>query len=1282
MSYPNFNPLNAINATIPVYKDNLPYTSAYLICIQSPFGTVNMNSIATNGIFAIYCENESDITAIYFRSNTENYPLVKMKYDNVTKIVTFYFNVYYLNRAQLYSLYLNTTSQTGYTGLLVSLNKNILGFDQCYELVLVDSTDIVVTSVVKNSKYTYKWKCKSWNDSTFSTSQPFTSEDLFTGTFTNNYTLPTPIKSTGITATYNTLFSIDVALGTYSFVVRNENYFAFSQRIEVIDEPKIVNFNFTKNDFFSNFVTSYTLNVVIPPNGYAGYTYNLVIKDNNNNPLHSETNISNYTNLTIENCGFVIGDNYTVTLTVKAVPPYDVIRILPCLEIIYNYTITPAPIYNLEGPMSLKWLPENNEYVKFRWGVSSTDIPFVPTNPVDTDFSFVNNGINNIIDLRKSQLFDYLASLIYIYGDNGVEPQNRNVYPIYFDLITPFATTFSTPFITSTSTTITWPATYKSSNVSIPPKSYNFYIKRPNGTTFKTGNTTYNTIEFDLTDADVNTTYSFYVEDILIYQATIPILIVSLPTNKLNFINSGTYIGNLDFYLFFTLNGTTTITPTINQPAQTYTVDLHDSNYSSIGALGPNTYGVSYYNTTDFTNAIAISNITLTYQTFDFKTSTGATDDELYAIADTIRIDLTSMTDYLHYFTDTYNIDLYESADLTTKLATIHSSQPYNTEYLWGLYNSYSLFDIAKTYVIKVYSNLNATDFNYGYSNTFKVSKEFIASITINDGTIITNIDSTFTLVSATSSIQETFQLTFYQMIDSKQVVYGIKTIPYVSGTTSYTVTWAPYQFLPLGIDYTQPFYISVNSPTIDQTVSNTFTLSDTWFTISDLLTSYNLIDVIDFDFTFINPGAIFNAEFLSTSLRVNINSILIGNINSDDAFFSWERPYLYSNSFGTVVFFTINSNYPPLFFNYDSFTLNPECIQSNITGFYSIFNPITIKWNAIPSTNTLYILNEDSFNLYTVNGNIGTNTNSPFTWVPSGSEFGEIIITIHSSKYNIYTSITITIVNASAADYGLLENKKLGVAPCSSVTLTPALARATTNNICLTNKKNNVLTTTIKLGNRTFLVPCGVIKYLPELKLLLTKMTLRDALLFLIKKYDIPIPSKPIQNVKRYQYPTANAKIEYPILQFNTSFRLGSINVGTFLISNPIFVEKVNDARILEVCNDDTKTFSTLYTDMLKNATYWLTTLPSFQEASYTYCIIRPTNGSLKKAITGSITLRGNVLVFTPVILRALLFFYQPYPPNTDITIVYSNSDVSSILTYIQQNYFKDSVNIDSSCL
>jgi hypothetical protein len=194
--------------------------------------------------------------------------------------------------------------------------------------------------------------------------------------------------------------------------------------------------------------------------------------------------------------------------------------------------------------------------------------------------------------------------------------------------------------------------------------------------------------------------------------------------------------------------------------------------------------------------------------------------------------------------------------------------------------------------------------------------------------------------------------------------------------------------------------------------------------------------------------------------------------------------------------------------------------------------------------------------------------------------------------------------------------------------------------------------------------------------------MTLRESLLFLIQKYNIEIPRKQIINQKRYQYPTADAKINYPILQFNSSFRLGESTIGIAINSNPIFSERLSESKILGICNDDTKTFSYLYTDMLKNATFWLGSLPSFSDFGYIFCVIRQTNADLKKVITGSITLIGNTLVFTPIILKALLFFYQPYPSNTDITLLYHNSDPSVVLTFIQQNYFQDSVVLNSSCL
>jgi hypothetical protein len=497
-------------------------------------------------------------------------------------------------------------------------------------------------------------------------------------------------------------------------------------------------------------------------------------------------------------------------------------------------------------------------------------------------------------------------------------------------------------------------------------------------------------------------------------------------------------------------------------------------------------------------------------------------------------------------------------------------------------------------------------------------------------------------------------------------------------------LVWRLWRLLPMFTFTSDKLDISEDSPSFSITndyFNNVFNNTPDYFTIESVSTTLTYTVTTSSNFTETLTASYNGFSISDSSFNINLSGDGSGTINKICSFY----PYL--NLFDTSCL----TGSHVLYFNSihmqnieaGNFTLNPNSISSpNDNNTYSILIPFYITWDKV-NIDTNYNVNTDPCRI-TLNDIIITpSTYTPYLWEIYKTNYtGTFDILIHSVKYLIYNTFTITINKASQADYGLLQNKKLGVAPCSSLTLIPALSRATTNNICVTNKKNNVPTTTIQLGNRRFLIPCGIVKYLPELKSLITKMPLRDALLFLIQKYDIEVQRRHIINKKRYVYPTADAKIIYPILQFNTSFRLSEYNTGAFIVKNPIFVEKTQDARILEVCNDDTKTFSTLYTDMLKNATYWLTTLPSFQESSYTFCIIRPTNGSLKKVISGSIALFGNILVFTPIILRSLLFFYEPYPPNTDITIVYSNPDVSKVVEHIQQKYFQDSVVINSSCL
>ena len=82
-----------------------------------------------------------------------------------------------------------------------------------------------------------------------------------------------------------------------------------------------------------------------------------------------------------------------------------------------------------------------------------------------------------------------------------------------------------------------------------------------------------------------------------------------------------------------------------------------------------------------------------------------------------------------------------------------------------------------------------------------------------------------------------------------------------------------------------------------------------------------------------------------------------------------------------------------------------------------------------------------------------------------------------------------------------------IGLATCSNNLM--AGPRATTNSICDITKKNNVFTTSVEVGNIAVLVPCGMVKHLLELRDLSKFMMVSQAIEFLIKKYDIPIPTK-----------------------------------------------------------------------------------------------------------------------------------------------------------------------------
>ena len=339
---------------------------------------------------------------------------------------------------------------------------------------------------------------------------------------------------------------------------------------------------------------------------------------------------------------------------------------------------------------------------------------------------------------------------------------------------------------------------------------------------------------------------------------------------------------------------------------------------------------------------------------------------------------------------------------------------------------------------------------------------------------------------------------------------------------------------------------------------------------------------------------------------------------------------------------------------------------QSNYTIISTIVSTLNVSSSfTVQLTNgiTSYVIETDmntnifSFKAYIFANTTYVNTNVKLQFIDSSSS-----IIIESVEFQI------------SSTYFTLNKPQL----------VPEFARATSNIICATQKKNNVPTATISIKDRVatptavtgqaqYVVPCGILSYIDELNGLLPTMSIRSSLLFLIQKYSIPIPSKAVVSQKRYQYPTADVNVQYPILQYTTTFRLGEYTLGYSINKDPSFVEKIYDARILSIANNDAKTISSYYTDMIVNATTWLNTIPPLTtDGSYIYCVIRPISGSAKQFISATITLRDNQLILTPFISKFLLLIYIPYKEG-DITIVYSSPRLTDVIQYMRSTYYQD---------
>ena len=251
---------------------------------------------------------------------------------------------------------------------------------------------------------------------------------------------------------------------------------------------------------------------------------------------------------------------------------------------------------------------------------------------------------------------------------------------------------------------------------------------------------------------------------------------------------------------------------------------------------------------------------------------------------------------------------------------------------------------------------------------------------------------------------------------------------------------------------------------------------------------------------------------------------------------------------------------------------------------------------------------------------------------------------------------------------------KKIGkTLPCQSSPLLPIQPRATTNSLCRTNKRERhfVSTKTIQIGNTLIPIPCFLLPHIEEFTLLTKQVGYIQAVKILAVKYNVNLePTR--QNVTRYVYPVVDIGIMPPVIQYYISFNLGKtapITDTDIGILPPLDNWSVmrNDARYLSLCNDDTITFSTTYTEMKTQAKYWISKLPPF-EAPFYYVLLKSSNRGLD-AQTGCLLLKNDRIIFVPIIFNSLFMFYNVYSENTPINLESVESD-SVLQTNIQEFY------------
>lgn len=239
-------------------------------------------------------------------------------------------------------------------------------------------------------------------------------------------------------------------------------------------------------------------------------------------------------------------------------------------------------------------------------------------------------------------------------------------------------------------------------------------------------------------------------------------------------------------------------------------------------------------------------------------------------------------------------------------------------------------------------------------------------------------------------------------------------------------------------------------------------------------------------------------------------------------------------------------------------------------------------------------------------------------------------------------------------------------LAACNRNYVPSIIPSETTNTLCVTTKKNNVVSSskTIQIGNILYTVPCFLVNHVDELKLLLKKMNISDAIKVLAVKYGVDL-NPVIKNVKRYKYSIVSVNLLPSVIQFSVSFKLDEhvYGLGGIYENSDLYTVYEADSRYISICNNDTVTFSKTIQEFESLSVYWWSTLPTLPF----YAAINKVNSNNSVTTqTGKVSRRGERIFFTPIIFNDFVFVYKPYEENTSFKILYAGSMFDSAISVV----------------